>query len=102
MSQWSSIKYLFSHYLWKNQSWFLWFFAYTKNIGSAIRSLVLLLPDISEYVKTLKVENGDRDTNNTLMSFHIDDENMTSYYKNIKLIGIRLKLKKKLYILQFH
>ena len=42
----------------------------------AIRSLVLMMPKMSGYVKTFKVKEGDKDKNNKLMSFHIDDEKL--------------------------
>ena len=38
-----------------------------------IRALVLVLPKMSGYVKTFKVKYCDKDKNNKLMSFHIDD-----------------------------
>ena len=44
----------------------------------SIRPLVLRMPEMSGYVKTFKVKEG----NNKLMSFHIDDE------KIIKLYGL--------------
>ena len=39
-------------------------------LDKVIRPLVLVLPKVSEYVKTFKVT----DKNNKLMSFHIDDD----------------------------
>ena len=41
-----------------------------------IRPLVLIMPKISRYVKTFKVKDDDKDKNNKLMSFHIDDEKL--------------------------
>ena len=41
---------------------------------NAIRPLVLIMPEMSGYVKTFKVKDGDKDKNNKLMSFRIDDE----------------------------
>ena len=41
-------------------------------LDKAIRTLVLIIPKMSGYVKTFKVKEGD----NKLMSFHIDDENL--------------------------
>ena len=49
-----------------------------------IRPLVLIMPKMSGYLKTFKVE----DKNNKLKSFHIDHE----YYKSIKLFGLGLKI----------
>ena len=40
----------------------------------AIRPLVLIMPKMSWYVKTFKVKAGDKDKNNKLMSFRVDDE----------------------------
>ena len=45
----------------------------------AIRSLVLIIPKMSGYVKTFKVE----DKINKLMSFHIDDKKLFEIYKAI-------------------
>ena len=42
----------------------------------AIRPLVLILPDMSGYVKTFKVKDGDKDKNYKLMSFCIDDSKL--------------------------
>ena len=39
------------------------------------------------YVKTIKVKDSDKDENNKLMSFRIDDEK-----KKIKQFGLRLKI----------
>ena len=49
----------------------------------AIRPLVLIMPKMSGYVKTFKVKDGDKDKNNKLMSFHIDDEKLLENYKAI-------------------
>ena len=49
----------------------------------AIRSLVLMMPKMSGYVKTFKVKEGDKDKNNKLMSFHIDDEKLLEKYNAI-------------------
>ena len=50
----------------------------------AIRPLVLIMPKMSGYVKTLKVE----DKINNLISFYIGDEKLL---ENIKLFGLGLK-----------
>ena len=42
----------------------------------AIRRLVLIMPKMSGYVKTFKVEEGDQDKNNKFLSFDIDDEEL--------------------------
>ena len=49
----------------------------------AIRSLVLMMPKMSGYVKTFRVKEGDKDKNNKLMSFHIDDEKLLEKYNAI-------------------
>ena len=49
----------------------------------AIRPLVLIMPKMSGYVKTFKVKDGDKDKNNKLMSFHIDDEKLLEKHKAI-------------------
>ena len=36
-----------------------------------LRPLVLILPKMSEYVRTFKDKDGDKDNNNKLMSFWI-------------------------------
>ena len=46
--------------------------------------LVLIMPKISEYVKTFKVKEGDKDKKNKLMAFCIDDERLLEKYKAIK------------------
>ena len=48
-----------------------------------ITSLVLIMPKISGYVKTLKVKDGDKDKNNKFISFRIDDEMLLEKYKAI-------------------
>ena len=42
-------------------------------LDKAIRSLVLIMPKRSGYVKTFKVNDGDEDKNNELVSLRIDD-----------------------------
>ena len=52
-------------------------------LDKAIRPLVLIMPKMSEYVKTFKVKEGDKDKNNKLISFCIDDEKLLQKYKAI-------------------
>ena len=47
------------------------------------RPLVLILPKMSGYVNTFKVKDGDKDKNNKLMFFCIDDEKLLEKYKTI-------------------
>ena len=49
----------------------------------AMRPLILIMSRMSGYVKTFKVKDGDKDKNNTLMSFHIDDEKLLEKYKTM-------------------
>ena len=46
-----------------------------------IRPLALILPKMSIYVKTFKVKDGDKDKNNKLMSFRINDKKLLEKYK---------------------
>ena len=48
-----------------------------------IRPLVLRMPKINGYVKTFKVKEGDKDKNNKLMSFCINDQKLLEKYKAI-------------------
>ena len=52
----------------------------TRCSDKAIRPLVLIMPKMGGYVKTFKVKE---ETNNKLMSFHIDDEKLFEKYKVI-------------------
>ena len=57
-------------------------FKHLIGIKKAIKSLVLIIPTISGYVKTFKVK-GDKDKYNKLMSFHEYDEKLLQKYKAI-------------------
>ena len=46
-----------------------------------IRPLVLVMSKMSGYVKTFKVKERDKDKNNKLMSFCINDEKLLEKYK---------------------
>ena len=46
----------------------------------AIRPLVLIIRKLSGYVKTFKVKVGDKDKNNMLISFRIDNEKLLEKY----------------------
>ena len=50
-------------------------------LDKAIRPLVLIMSKISGYVNTFKVKEGDKDKNNKLMFFRIDDEKLLEKYK---------------------
>ena len=43
----------------------------------------MILSKMSGYVKTFKVKDRDKDTNNNLTSFRIDDEKLLEIYKII-------------------
>ena len=48
-----------------------------KYLDKAIRSLlVLIMPKMSAYANTFKVKDGDKDKNNKLMSFSMNDEKL--------------------------
>ena len=52
-------------------------------LDKVIKPLVLILANMSGFVKNYKVKDGDKDKNNKLMSFHIDDDNLLEKYKTI-------------------
>ena len=52
-------------------------------LDKVIRPLVLRMPKINGYVKTFKVKEGDKDKNNKLMSFCINDQKLLEKYKAI-------------------
>ena len=60
----------------KDNSWYL---------HEVIRSLVLILPKMSGYVQTFKNKDGDKDKNknNELMPFCINDDKPLEKYKTI-------------------
>ena len=41
------------------------------------------MPKMSGYIETFKIKEGDKDKNNKLMSFRIDDEKLLEKYKAI-------------------
>ena len=45
-------------------------------IDKVIRTLVLVLPKMSEYVKTFNIKDWNKDKNNKLMSFRIGGEKL--------------------------
>ena len=50
--------------------------------------MVLILPKMSRYVTTFKDGDKDKNKNNKLMSFHIDDDKLL---KSMKPLGLQLK-----------
>ena len=55
----------------------------TGYLDQVIRSLILIMPKMSGYVKTFKVKNEGEDKNSKLMPFYIDDEKLLEKYKTI-------------------
>ena len=49
-------------------------------VDKAIRPLVLKLPEMTGYVKTFKVKDGDEVKNNIMMSFCKDDKKLLLYF----------------------
>ena len=54
-----------------------------RYLDKVIRPLVLIMPKMSGYVKAFEVKDGDKDKNNKLISFRIDDEKLLEKYKTI-------------------
>ena len=52
-------------------------------LDKAIRPLVLIMLKMSGYIKIFKVKDGDKDKNNKLMFFQIDDRKLLEKYKAI-------------------
>ena len=52
-------------------------------LDQAIRLLVLIMPKTNGYVNTFKVKDRDKDKNNKLMYFRIDDKRLLQKYKAI-------------------
>ena len=64
-------------------------------LDEVTRPLVLILPQMSTYVKTFKVKDGHKDKNNNLISFLIDNDKLLEKYKAIRtkieeLLNIKL------------
>ena len=53
------------------------------SLDNAIRPLVLKVSKMGGYVETFKMKDGDKDKNNKLISFCIDDEKMLEKYRAI-------------------
>ena len=53
-------------------------------LDKGIRQLVLIMPKMSGYVKTFEIKGGDKDQNNKLVSFRVDDEKLLEKYKAIR------------------
>ena len=63
----------------------------------AIRPLILTMPKMSGYVKTFKVKDGDKNNNNKLISFCIDDEKLLEKSENFWNKSEDLKILNKIF-----
>ena len=63
-------------------------------LDEVIRSIALILPKMGGYAKTFNMKDGDKDKNNKLISFGIDDEKLLEKYKSIwsKIKDLNMKL----------
>ena len=52
-------------------------------LDKALRPSILIMSKMSGYVKTFKVKEGDKDKNNKIMFFCIDNEKLLEKYKAI-------------------
>ena len=52
-------------------------------LDKVIRPLALVLPKMSGYIKIFKVKDEEKDKNNKLMPFRIDDGKLLEKYKTI-------------------
>ena len=52
-------------------------------LDKVIRSVVLVMPKKSGYVRTFKVKDGDKNKNNKLTSFRINGETLLEKYKTV-------------------
>ena len=50
-------------------------------LDKVMRPLVLIMPKMSGYVKAFKVKDGDKDKNNKLKCFRMDNEKLLENYK---------------------
>ena len=63
----------------------------------AIRPLILTMPKMGGYVKTFKVKDGDKNNNNKLISFCIDDEKLLEKSENFWNKSEDLKILNKIF-----
>ena len=54
-----------------------------RYLDKVIRPVVLVFPEMSGYVKTFKIQDKDKDKNNKLMFFRIDDGKLLEKHKTI-------------------
>ena len=60
-------------------------------LDQAIRPLSLIMPKMSGYENTFKIKDGNKDKNNKLMSFCVNDGNLLENYKAILTMTEDLK-----------
>ena len=63
----------------------------------AIRPLILTMPKMGGYVKTFKVKDGDKNNNDKLISFCIDDEKLLEKSENFWNKSEDLKILNKIF-----
>ena len=63
----------------------------------AIRPLILTMSKMGGYVKTFKVKDGDKNNNNKLISFCIDDEKLLEKSENFWNKSEDLKILNKIF-----
>ena len=54
-----------------------------RYLDKVIRPVVLVFPKMSGYVKTFKIQDKDKDKNNKLMFFRLDDGKLLEKHKTI-------------------
>ena len=59
------------------------FMYFTGYLDKVVRPLVFIMPKINAYATIFTVKDGDKNKNNKLMSFHIDDEKLLEKFKAI-------------------
>ena len=52
-------------------------------LDKVIRLLIVILPEMSRYVNTTKIKDGDKDKSSNLVSYRIEDEALLGKYKTI-------------------
>ena len=68
-------------------------------IGSVLDEFILhylvsISPNKGGYVQTFNVKDGEKDKNNKLMFFRIDDDNLLDKYKTIRTKSLMIDIQK--------
>ena len=68
-------------------------------IGSVLDEFILhylvsISPNKSGYVQTFNVKDGEKDKNNKLMFFRIDNDNLLDKYKTIRTKSLMIDIQK--------